>query len=423
MTGAILARADGPPTAWPARTEGRDAARGAGRPAARGPRVVHTIGSLADEAAGPTYSVPAMGLAQVRQGASVRIMSLDADPPPRGDGLRCEGFRADFAGLPVLGRLQASAALRRALGAGGIDVVHTHQLWTFLNLYGGWLGPGGPRHVIAPRGMLHPAALSFSRGRKRLFDALLQRRVLERAHLLHATSVAELEDIRAYGLANPVAVVPNGIDVPAARPRAEAGDPTRRTVLSLGRIHPKKGLDRLVAAWGRVEADHPDWDLLIVGPDSCGHAGELAALARRLGLSRVRVSGPLFGEARTRLYGAASLFVLPTLGENFAMTVAESLAAGTPVVSTKGAPWQGLREHRCGWWIDHGVEPLAATMRAAMALPAAELCAMGERGRAWMAASFSWDAFAADMMRVYRWLLKGGERPAVVDVPSGATRR
>src|SRR5437762_2271634 len=79
-------------------------------------------------------------------------------------------------------------------------------------------------------------------------------------------------------------------------------------------------------------------------------------------------------------YRDADLFVLPTLNENFAVTVAEALAAGTPVIATKGAPWHGLEREECGWWIDHGVEPLAATLTNAMALEPGALQAMGAKG-------------------------------------------
>jgi glycosyltransferase involved in cell wall biosynthesis len=106
--------------------------------------------------------------------------------------------------------------------------------------------------------------------------------------------------------------------------------------------------------------------------------------------------------------------VLPTRNENFGMTVAEALAAETPVVSTRGAPWAGMQANRCGWWIDFGAEPLAATLRSALAVPADELSAMGRRGRAWMARDFGWTRVAADMAELYAWLLHGGEPPPTV---------
>jgi glycosyltransferase involved in cell wall biosynthesis len=86
----------------------------------------------------------------------------------------------------------------------------------------------------------------------------------------------------------------------------------------------------------------------------------------------------------------------------------------TPVISTKGAPWQGLEENACGWWIDHGVEPLAATLRTAMLLSDEERWAMGKRGRAWMKRDFSWESIAQEMEQVYLWLRDGGAPPDCV---------
>jgi glycosyltransferase involved in cell wall biosynthesis len=163
-----------------------------------------------------------------------------------------------------------------------------------------------------------------------------------------------------------------------------------------------------------VEAAYPDWRLRIVGPDELGHAGELAALAAELKTRRVLIEGSVAGDAKTTAYKEADLFVIPTLNENFAITVAEALAAGTPVIATKGAPWPGLVHEGCGWWIDHGVEPLAAALSKAMAMRREALQEMGAKGRAWMARDFSWDRAAHDMLNIYRWLSSGGEAPNTV---------
>jgi glycosyltransferase involved in cell wall biosynthesis len=262
--------------------------------------------------------------------------------------------------------------------------------------------------------MLGGAALRISAWKKRPFWWLAQRWALQAADCLHATASSEYAEIRAAGLKNPVAVIPNGIDVPEPATMPARGAAGHGIVLSLGRIHPKKGLDRLVRAWALIEPELPTWRLRIVGPAEVGHDKELAALARTLGLERVSIEGPLYGAEKLRAYRDAELFVLPTRNENFALTVAEALAAEVPVISTRGAPWAGLDTERCGWWIDHGVAPLAAALRHAMTIGCAERRAMGARGRAWMARDFGWDRIAGDMLRVYSWLKFGGEPPRSV---------
>jgi glycosyltransferase involved in cell wall biosynthesis len=129
---------------------------------------------------------------------------------------------------------------------------------------------------------------------------------------------------------------------------------------------------------------------------------------------RVELSGPVYGEQKRALYRQAALHVLPSHSENFGMTVAESLAQGTPVITTHGTPWSGLVREGCGWWIELGIEPLARALEQATALSRAELRARGERGRDWMRRDFSWDSIARQMAEVYAWLRAGGPTPATV---------
>jgi glycosyltransferase involved in cell wall biosynthesis len=272
----------------------------------------------------------------------------------------------------------------------------------------------GKPFIFSPRGMLGAAALRFSPLKKRLFWNLMQRRAALSASCIHATAESEYEDIRAYGLRAPVAIVGNGVDIPA---QTKIGNPKGpRTILSLGRIHPKKGLDHLVSAWATIEKHRPDWRLRLVGPDENGHATQLTTLVARLGVRRCVIEGPLHDDAKLAAYRDAELFVLPSLHENFGMTVAESLAAGTPVLSSKGAPWAGLKDNQCGWWIDQGQASLAAALSEATLLPSDTLHAMGARGRTWMTRDYSWAAKARDMLDVYSWLAGRTEQPTHVRI-------
>jgi len=201
--------------------------------------------------------------------------------------------------------------------------------------------------------------------------AVFQRPAYARAAVWHATSAAEATDLRAFGISAPIAVIPNGVDVPGEA-ASHAPVKQRRTLLFLSRIHPKKGLPTLVAAWASVASRCPDWDLVIAGPEEGSHRFELGAQAEALGASRISFVGPLYGAEREALVKESDLFILPTQNENFGIVVAEALAAGVPAIVSKGAPWAGLEAERCGWWIDHGFEAIAAALLEATALSASE---------------------------------------------------
>lgn len=362
-------------------------------------KLLHVVPRIDQEAAGPSYSVPRLCQALAARGHEVELSCIAAREA-------IPGVRLDLhPDWPILKRFEVSTSLARALRqkAGQADVVHNHSLWSMVNVASGLVIPG--RHaklVTSPRGTLSPWALSRTRQLKRLLKPL-QWRALERADLLHATSEQEFADIRAQGLRAPIAVIPNGIDAPASLPAREKDE--RRRVLFLGRIHPTKCIDRLLQAWRGLEAAHADWDLVIAGRGEEDYVRSLKALSESQRLQRVKFAGPVFGVDKTLAYRNADILVLPSHSENFGMVVAEALAHGCPVIASKGTPWEGLEREACGWWVEHDVEALAATMDAAMHLPRFHLQAMGERGRGWMRRDFSWESVAERMESAYAWLL------------------
>ena len=370
---------------------------------------------------GPAYSVPR--LAQALAGCEVQqtLLSVGIAPPPVHSQHSLHPtagryFRHDWAAVPVLRGLRRSAALRTAAfdHARSADLIHTHGLWLMPNIYAGKAAQhAGKPLIVSPRGMLAPAALAFSRHKKALFWRMLQGPAYARAALWHATSAEEADDIRRFGIAAPIALIANGIDLPE-QPAPHSDVRKDRTILFLSRLHPKKNLPGLIDAWHRIAADRPDWRLVIAGPDEGGHRAQLEAQAAQLGAARIAFTGPVYGPDKAALIARADLFVLPTQSENFGIAVAELLAAGVPTIVTKGAPWEGLDKHRAGWWIDHGTGPLVSALQAATALPPAERRAMGLRGRAWMARDFGWDRIAGEMAAAYRWVLGQGDRPGCV---------
>ena len=306
-----------------------------------GLNIRHVAAGLSKADGGPAYSVPRLVEELRSEGHEVLIRTLE---PVAAQDLSDIARRQSPAvhtrqsGPP--GRLfgaspdMASALRKDALEC---DIIHTHGLWLLPDIYPARMTrkrEATAKLVHSIRGMLGPQAMQYSKWKKKVVWMLMQQRALAESHCLHATAASELDEIRAAGLTNPVAVIPNGIDIPDLNlyPRAVGGT---RTILSLGRLHRKKGLDKLLLAWADLESRRPEWNLRIVGPAEEGHDIELRHLAEKLGLSNVSIEGPLYGNDVVQAYRDADLFILPTSNENFAMTVAESLAAGVPVISSR----------------------------------------------------------------------------------------
>lgn len=340
-------------------------------------RLLHTVNSLRADHGGPSRSVPALVDALVIEGVEVRLRVTDQ------------------AGL-------VSAPL-------GVDIVHDHGLWLPSNhaaARAAWRS--GVPLVISPRGMLGPWALAHRRWKKRVAWVLYQRRDLSSTAAVHATSAAEAEAARAAGIHVPIAVIPNGVDIPKALPPRHYRD--IRRALFLSRLHPVKGLPMLIEAWARIRP--AGWELVLAGPDEDGHRAEIEALIDETGLfGEISFLGPVSDDDKWALYRTANLFVLPTHSENFGLVIAEALAAGVPVLTTTGAPWRVLETEQCGWWTVPTVDAIAGALAAATELAPEALNVMGKRGHALVERDYSWTRVAVQMKELYTWLLGRGERP------------
>ncbi|MFG6589227.1 glycosyltransferase [Sulfitobacter sp. MOLA879] len=381
---------------------------------------VQIVTNIEDESSGPSYSVVRLAEALAARGTKSSVFSL-ANRPGTDEraGVEFSRFRPDGGLLSVPRQLSSSKTLAKAIeqASQAGKVLHVHGLWRMPNVYPGLAAArtGAPL-VLSPRGMLGGPALAFSKLQKRLFWHIWQMRALRALNCVHVTAPSELEDIRLFGLTAPAAIIPNGIDVPEHPVVLDKRNKTVRQALHLGRIHPKKGIDRLLRAWSLINDAEEEWELRIVGPSERGYLEELRALAKQLNIRNIRFEGPIYGVDKQRAYAEADLFVLPTHHENFGMVVAEALAQGTPVICSKGAPWEGLVSERCGWWVEHDPVTLAAAISEAKAISSKDLLRMGSRGRDWMRRDFSWDAIAQKMESVYQWCQRQGDRPdCVVD--------
>ena len=386
-------------------------------------KVLFTIAGLHPSSGGPARSVPDLCAALGRAGVDVEIVTHDyglvAGQPnvPTEKNVRTTLVDCRSA---LRRRLQWSPEYKTILRGRCAEfhpqLIHDTGIWLSTNRAAAAVaGELNIPRIVSPRGMLTSWALRHRGYKKRVAWGLYQGADLAGAKLFHATSQAEVESIREAGLTQPVAMIPNGVEIPPEKLKAEIGKrkEDRRTLLFVGRIHPVKGLLNLVEAWGRLKP--AGWRVVLAGREEQNHIAELQAAARVAGVEQDFEFVPAAeGEARWDFYHDADLFVLPSHTENFGIVAAEALACGVPVVATHGTPWGGLVEQRCGWWVNIGAESLAGALREAMALDDDARREMGRRGRGWMERDFSWTQVAAQMQSVYGWLVAGGPKPDCV---------
>lgn len=389
-----------------------------------------------------------------REGLDVRVV-----------GVRDEFTDADVAKWGAL--RPRVAALRGPAGFGyapgfddlldaDVDLAYAATLWKYpswavLN----WQKKTRKPVVAAPHGSLDAWALNNSRWKKRVAAWFFKDEQLRRATCFRALCAGEADAIRAYGLRQRIEVVPNGVELPEKLTTEDTESTERRkSLLFLGRIHPKKGLVGALQTWAEIQNpkskihNSKQWQFVIAGWDQGGHEAELKRVCDELGLriaecgvaedlklnshelktdtdldlqgglrpdngsSRrstlpdgdVVFFGPAFGKVKEALLRSAEAFILPSFSEGLPMSVLEAWAYGLPVVMT---PECNLPE---GFVSGAALEIRNSAgdfegMRILIEMTDQERAAMGMRGRCLVEENFTWPKVAAQMRQLYEELL------------------
>ena len=380
-------------------------------------RILHVIASVHKAGGGTSEVVPRLARAQKEHGHDV-VLAVAYQ------GEVSDSVRAAFAAgvvyrpyprLRFLSAFGFSPELRKALKGlvAKSDIVHIHGLWQAPVWYAAREARRqGKPYVIMPHGFLEPERLKISKWKKKLVGLLVERRNLNHSSGLVATAASEVEGFRAYGLDRPTHVMPIGLDFDSI----DSGqhnekllqrlgcDIGKKHILYFSRISPIKGLDLLCEAWDKVK--RADWQLVIVGPDDRGYTDEMKTLySIHIADGSVVFHGPIYGREKFDLLKSVDAFVLPTRSENWSIAVAEAMAAGLPVVCTKGAPWHCINEVGAGAWVDASSEGIAKGLSEVIHASEDMRVAMGRRGRAWVESNLNWPVIAKEMIGFYDRLI------------------
>jgi glycosyltransferase involved in cell wall biosynthesis len=337
-------------------------------------------------------------------GCEVRVLTTDANGLNQTLNVETnkevelpEGFRVRYC--PRRQRHSVSPTLMRLLPSymRWADVVHLTGVYNFPTFPTIWWGRLLKKPLIwSPRGALQRWEGSSRIGLKKVWDFLWYH-TADRADLtMHVTSEHECRETLTRFRMLRMAMIPNGVDVPAELSRVEREDELR--LLFIGRLDPKKGIEALLKACSLVDSA-PPWRLAIAGWGAPEYISQLKEQIHSLGVEgRVEMMGEVLSEAKKKLFESSDVTLVPSHTENFAIVVAEALAHGVPVIASKGTPWSRLEQMKCGLWVDNDPETLADAIRSISTMP---LQSMGSIGREWMQKEFSWRTVTEQMLDLY----------------------
>lgn len=336
-------------------------------------------------------------------------------PPSRSGQVVSESVNRVHTASPLLKKFEYIPNFGRTIeSVGQGDLFHIQGLWRYIGV--GAASYARHHHipyVISLRGMLYPQALAESALIKKLSLWLYQRKELQNAACIQATCKEEMEHYRNLGFTNPVAVIPNPIDLDNCIERP-ISQKSHFKIGYLGRIHPRKRIERLIYAMNALQEKISDAELVVIGTGDEKYESFLRNEVERLKLKNVTFAGFLTGDKKDSAISELSVLAVSSDFENFGNIVTEALVRGVPVIASTGMPWQELETHHCGWWINNDQESINKTILKAYEIGEAERVQMGLNGKRLMKENYSVEVLGGKMMRLYEWILGRTDKPDFV---------
>lgn len=359
---------------------------------------------------GPIYSISGLCESLVKLGHEVTVFTTNVDGPDTIKQATCNpqvinAVEVLYFNSPFLRKMFWAPALWKHLEGAASDygIIHIHTSFVWPSFIAAYVAKKhGIPYIFSPRGMLDQSL--FSRKSwlfKWVWFLVFGKSILRHAAKVHVTADRERSAIERLFNENCHYInIPNGVNGSEDSTSRDFLDvEIKNTVMFLGRIHPIKGLDRLIRAWSHVRTAA---NLVIAGNDDDNYSVELTKLAKKYGVqNRISFRGPVYGIEKWSLLAGAQCFVLPSYSENFGNVVLEAMLSGCPVVvTTEVGAAEVVEAAGAGIVTDGDPQLLANAINRILDDPILSE-GMGEAGRDIAINKYSWDFIALDMARVY----------------------
>lgn len=375
-------------------------------------RILHVISGIDPGNGGPTVALLGLGSAQVALDQSVTVVATWQHESGRDNAgrFRDRGMSVEMIG-PARGKLSSHPSILSTLKkfVDEHDIVHVHAVWEEIqHVAAGCARDANRPYIWRPCGLLMPTHMKKSYWAKRAFLLWRTGFDLSKASAIHFASAHERDETRTWLKNEQESIVePNGIDLEdyskeidrdeIRRIIPQIGD--RRVVLFLARPAREKGLDLLIPAFVRAKLENHV--LVIVGhdPQRIEYLAEIKSLIKQLkAQDRVILAGAKHGAEKIACFRGADVFTLTSHFESFGNVVIEALAAGTPVIVTRGVGLsREVEQGEVGLVVDHEIDSISSAIeRLCNDSALREQCA--SRATNFVESRFTWPAIAR------RWL-------------------
>jgi glycosyltransferase involved in cell wall biosynthesis len=231
------------------------------------------------------------------------------------------------------------------------DIIHIQSWWNLVALFSAFICKlRSWKYVVSPRGMLSPYTYNTSL-LKKMIHGVFGNYILKSAKI-HVTSADEEQKVLKLNANYLTFIIPNYIQSTIPIFTKEKNDEFQ--LLFLGRIHQKKGIEILLKALPKLKFNY---QLNIVGDGDLAYLESLHNLVDKLDLrTKVKFHGSLLNDEKFLMYTKSDLMVLPSLDENFANTVLESLLCNTAVVLSNNVGLSSYIKTLNLGWVFNGTE-------------------------------------------------------------------
>nr|AXL96537.1 putative glycosyltransferase [Providencia alcalifaciens] len=277
-------------------------------------------------------------------------------------------FKVKYYNETIINKFSYSLAVNIWKDIKEADVIHIQSIFSIstpISLFFCWLFK--KKIILSPRGSLGIWCLENGSKLKKIWLRRLIKPFLP-SITFHATSAQEKQEVLSCFEDASIEVIPNGINFSEYQKynTLNATDylfkftkkklPVDKIIISMGRLHKKKGFDILINAFKKILDTYPNAKLIIAGSDE----GEKHSLLNLINSNELNdaafIIDEISGDEKIDFFSNADVFSLPSHNENFGNVYLESLASGTPIIASKNTPWESVELNNCGRWVENSVD-------------------------------------------------------------------